>query len=233
MQVIIFVAGDGTRMRTLTETEPKPLLTIGGVSILTWILCVLPDAITEVILVIGYKGEMIQAKYGSEYAGRKIRYVWQEPRGTGTFGALLAVLRELGNELDPRFLVLNGDDLFGSVDLAALIQHRFGMLVANSDAPQNFGVVSEDPEHNLLGIIEKPRDPQGTLVNTGAFVLGKGIFDYPPPFTGKEQYLTHAVTEFAKVNPVRVVRAGFWFPVGTPEALMLAEDVLRSRGELV
>ena len=92
MDAVILAAGKSTRTHPLTVTRPKPLLPILNRPILSYHLDALQGLVDAVVLVIGYRGDMIRDHYGSSYEGMALRYVKQpEPRGTGD--AILAVLR--------------------------------------------------------------------------------------------------------------------------------------------
>lgn len=75
MRAVILAAGEGKRMRPLTEKIPKPMLQVLGRPLLEHIFDSLPDAVDEVILGIGYLGGQIKAHFGSSFGGCKIRYV--------------------------------------------------------------------------------------------------------------------------------------------------------------
>ena len=110
MKCIILAAGEGTRMKPLTNEIPKPMLKISGKPILEHILDSLPDNIDEVILVVGYLKEKIVNYFGDEFGKFKIKYVFQEGK-LGTYRAL-----ELCKDLiinDERFLMMYADDLHG------------------------------------------------------------------------------------------------------------------------
>ena len=77
MQAVIMAAGEGRRMRPLTLELPKPLIKVAGKPILEHILDALPPEIDEVILVVGYKADMVKQHFGDSYHGRHIRYVYQ------------------------------------------------------------------------------------------------------------------------------------------------------------
>ncbi len=229
MQAIILAAGKGTRMRPLTNDMPKPLIEVSGTPLLSHILDQLPPAITEIILVIDYLGEMIGHEYGFEFKGKPITYVWQIPSGSGTFGALKAVKEQLGTKLDRRVLILNADDLPCEPDLKALLKHRLGVLATPHKNPGQFGVISHDDQMRLIAIDEQPAEPKSNLVNTGIYVLMTDVLDLEQYATrrGDELLLTPAVTELAQRHIIHVVPATFWIPVGTPEAILVAEAALR------
>jgi len=81
---VILAAGRGTRMNHLCNNCPKPMLAIQGKPKLEYTLDTLPENVDEVIFIVGYLKRIIQDHFGSEYKGKKIRYVEQkELNGTG------------------------------------------------------------------------------------------------------------------------------------------------------
>src|SRR4051794_38822912 len=116
MDAIILAAGLGTRLRPHTLTTPKPLLPVRGRPILDWALGALPTEVTRVLVVVHYLAEQIESYLGSQKHFADWVVVPQgEPRGTGdAFRCCRDLVRS------ERFLVLNGDDLYGAADLAAL-----------------------------------------------------------------------------------------------------------------
>ena len=90
-------------MRPLTLEKPKPLIEVAGKSLLQHIWELLPAEIDEVILVVGYKGEMIRDFIGDTFLGKKVTYVTQE-RKLGTADAVRLCLPFLVK--GERFLLL-------------------------------------------------------------------------------------------------------------------------------
>jgi NDP-sugar pyrophosphorylase family protein len=128
-QVVILAGGLGTRLRPITEKIPKPLVDVAGHSFLDWQLSeVKAQGFTRVLLLIGYLGHMVQAKYGDGSAmGLEIDYSAEtEPLGTG--GALKLALPKL----DKTFFLLNGDS-FQRLEMAQMAQ-EFLANVAHTDA---------------------------------------------------------------------------------------------------
>ena len=228
MKAVIFAAGKGTRMQPLTFEKPKPLLEILGRPILERSFEALPDAVTEAIVVVGYKGDMIRAHFGAEFQGRKIEYLEQDPQ-LGTWNALtLAKPRIEGEE---KFLVVNGDDIYGKDDLTRLIAHPRGLLVYEVADPRRFGVVVVDPSFRILDIEEGPDQPKSNLVNTGAYVLTPEFFAYEPQMSSRGEYLvTDGVQQFIHEYPVFAEHASLWIPIGYPEDLQRAEETLKKSG---
>src|SRR5215472_8342351 len=113
MDAVILAAGLGTRLRPHTLSTPKPLLPVQGRPILDWTLGALPPEVDRVLVVTHYLSEQIEEYLRGQKHFSQWRTVRQEnPRGTGD--AVLSCREQVRSE---RFLVLNGDDLFGAADL--------------------------------------------------------------------------------------------------------------------
>jgi len=225
-QAVIMAAGLGTRLRPYTLTVPKPLLKVAGRPILEWNMEILPAAIDEILLVVGYLKEKIIGHFGDTWRGRKITYVEQsELRGTGEALSLCRL------RLDERFLVLNGDDLYDAGDIAAALGRRLAILAKAAERPGRFGAFRTDAAGRLIDIIEGGDVPAGGLVNAGLYVLDRRFFDYPlvPIKAGREFGLPQTLVSMAKDHPIDVLRASFWLPIGYPEDLEKAAAVLGQR----
>src|SRR5262249_28083308 len=114
MKVLIFAAGLGKRMQPLTFEKPKPLLEVAGKPLLERLFEILPEEIAEIILVVGYKADMIRKYFGEEWHGRPITYILQE-EPLGTAHALELCRKHLA--AGERFLLLFADDLYDKESL--------------------------------------------------------------------------------------------------------------------
>jgi mannose-1-phosphate guanylyltransferase len=229
MKAVILAAGEGKRMLPLTLVTPKPMLRIAGKPILERIIDALPFEITELIIVIGYKSELIENYFGDLYEGKLITYiVQQEPKGT--YDALLQVreqIRKHFGDFSEKFLLLNADDLHGSEALAEAVQEPLALIVARHEDPRKFGIVSRNDDGTLKNIIEKPESFEDTLVSTGAMVLDERIFNYEvKPAANGEFYLPVALQQLAAEYPVKLIEQPEWVPIGYPEDLERAEGLL-------
>ena len=211
-------------MRPLPLSVPKPLVTVAGKPILTHILDALPKEISEVVLVVGYKKEMIVEAFGSSYKGRKITYVVQE-KVEGTLKAL-----ELARpHISGKFLVMNADDIHGPDALSTALTHPLALIVSPHPEPEKFGVVRLSEKGTLLEILEKPEHPPTNLVSTGAMVLDERIFAYQVPVSGVgEFFLPDALQMLARDTEVAIVEQSLWIPLGRPEDIPKAEEQLQS-----
>ena len=216
-------------MGDLTNDSPKPMLKINGKPILEYTLNNLPEEISEVIFITGYKGDLIKSYFGDEHKGKKIKYIIQEDLNGNA--AALHLAREF---LGETFLVLYGDDLYQKSDLEKLIKNEPPAFLAKElDEPGRFGVCKTDSEGYLLEIIESgtPRDESIKLVNVGAYLLNKKIFDYPlvkksTKIDEKEFGLPQTLAMMAKDYKIKVEKAEFWQPVGYPEDILKAEKII-------
>jgi bifunctional UDP-N-acetylglucosamine pyrophosphorylase/glucosamine-1-phosphate N-acetyltransferase len=214
MDAIILAAGLGTRLRPHTLHTPKPLLPVQGRPILDWSLGALPRAVDRVIVVVHYLADQIEAYLRTQKhfaAWAAVRQ--EEPRGTGD--ALRACRGQLRSD---HFLVMNGDDLYGAADLAKLAACPAGLLVRPVDEPRRFGIAFLRPDGTLEKLVEKPDLDGRHLANTGAYVFPKEVFDIELSLSARGEYeITDYVSALAARQPVHVVEANYWLPIGNVE----------------
>ena len=180
MKAVVLAAGEGTRLRPLTRTRPKPMLPIGNQPLLEHVLEAAREAgIDEFVFVVGYKRERIQNHFGDgDDWNVDIEYAVQETQ-LGTGHALLQVERYVDGE----FLALNGDRIIEPNAISAVIAEREDttrpvMAVTRHHTPENYGVVELDGR-TVRSIEEKP--PVHTIrtdyINAGVYGLSQVIFD--------------------------------------------------------
>jgi len=209
-------------MRPLTLERPKPLIEVAGRPLIEHVLTALPPSVAEIIIIVGYKGEMIKSHLGAEHQGRPIRYVTQDVYN-GTARALTLARPFLAG----KFLLLAADDIHGAAALEAATTHPLALLVSEHSEPERFGVVIPTTEGTLGEIVEKPEHPQGNLVSTGAMVLDTDIFSHEAErHTSGEYYLTGPLGLLARARPIALVTQPLWIPVGRPEDIGPAEALL-------
>jgi NDP-sugar pyrophosphorylase family protein len=232
MDAIILAAGLGTRLRPHTLTVPKPLLPVRGRPILDWALGALPREVDRVLVVVHYLAEQVEAYLRSQAHFAEWLAVRQEaPRGTGD--AFRACREHVRSE---RFLVVNGDDLYGAADLAELARCPAGVLVHPVDEPRRFGIAFLRPDGTLERLVEKPDLDGRRLANTGAYLFPREVFGTELTLSARGEFeITDYVSALAARRPVQVPQARFWLPIGTVEVWEQAqgvdlEAVLRPRG---
>lgn len=225
MQAVILVAGKGTRMRPLTDDRPKPLIQVADKPLIEHVLSFLPDVIDEVILVLGYKGHMIEEHLGKHHNGRSVRYVWQhEQKGTAH------ALEQAKHLLKDSFLLMYGDDIVDRESVARAVTHKSCLLAYEHEDPRAFGVIIQNEDGTLRTIVEKPEFPPTNLVSAAGIVLHTDLFNYYYGWPeGKEMCIPDALDKYAKDNPVAIELLSQWYPVNSIEQLEHAERALLSK----
>lgn len=219
MKAVIFAAGKSTRTYPLTLTRPKPLLPVANKPILAHQFEALKGVVDGVVLVVGYRQEMIRERFGAAFDGLAIEYVEQkEQKGTGH------ALQQCESLLREPFLTLNGDDLYDHNDLAALAAVNQGGLARTVEDPRQFGVYEVDKQMNAVRIVEKPKNPPSKLANIGAYKFSPDVFaclrDVKLSERGEIE-ITSAMQMLADRKAFRVVESkGYWLPIGYPWDLL-------------
>jgi NDP-sugar pyrophosphorylase family protein len=222
MDAVILAAGLGTRLRPYTLHTPKPLLSVAGRPILDWTLGALPRSVDRVIVVVHYLAEQFEAYLRAQKHIAQWSTVRQdEPRGTAD--ALRASRGQIQSE---RFLVLNGDDLYGAGDLAALANCPAGLLVHPVDEPRHYGIAFVRADGTLERLLEKPNLQGRHLANTGAYVFPREVFQAEPSLSARGEYeITDYVSALAARQAFMVVQASFWLPMGTVDVWQRAQTM--------
>ncbi|OGM89388.1 hypothetical protein A3J77_01205 [Candidatus Wolfebacteria bacterium RBG_13_41_7] len=223
MQAIILAAGEGIRLKPLTDTIPKCLIKVGKKTILEHTLSELPQSIKEVIIVVGHLKGQIKKQIGNHFANRNIRYVEQTER-LGTGHALFTTKNIIGDE---KFVVLMGDNVYTKRDIESCLSQNLALLAKEVEAPERFGVLKIE-NGSLVDVIESPKLTAGSLVNCGLYVLDKRIFNYSPVAINQEEYgLPQTIVKMSARYPVKIVKATFWIPINTIQDVKSADKYLK------
>ncbi len=225
MRAVVLVGGEGTRLRPLTSSIPKPAVTLVDRPFLAYMLEWLADAgVEDVILACGFLPTKLEQALGDgSRHGVKLTYLAEpEPRGTG--GALRYVHDELDGGLGDRFLMLNGD-ILTDMDLRAQIEHheRSGapgtLGLVPVDDPSAYGLVRIDDDGVVRGFLEKPRPEEidTDLISAGAYVLESSVLDLIEP--GRRVSIEREVWPVLAERGLHgyAHRGAYWLDVGTPE----------------
>src|SRR3954471_1330859 len=185
MQAVILVGGEGTRLRPLTSTVPKPVVPLVDRPFIVYMLEWLKHHdVDDVILSCGFLATSVRNVLGDGSGlGIRLRFV-EEPEPRGTAGAL----KFAESFLDERFLMLNGDVLTDIDLLAQIAQHEATgakgtlALVPVAD-PTNYGLVRLEDDNAVKEFVEKPSADQidTNLISAGAYVLERSIVDMIEP----------------------------------------------------
>jgi mannose-1-phosphate guanylyltransferase len=220
MQAVILVGGEGTRLRPLTSTVPKPVVPLVDRPFIAYMLEWLTrHGVDDVIMSCGFLATAVRNVLGdgSDY-GIRLRFV-EEPDPRGTAGAL----KYAEALLDERFLMLNGD-ILTDFDLSAQIaQHETSGATATLglvpvDDPSAYGLVRVNDDNSVREFVEKPSADQidTNLISAGIYVLERSILDLVPADQNVSierevwpRLVGHGLYAFG--------REAYWLDIGTPD----------------
>ncbi|NVP18097.1 NTP transferase domain-containing protein [Candidatus Gracilibacteria bacterium] len=227
MKAIILAAGEGSRLRPLTNTIPKPMIKIFGKPILEHNIEHIYKYVKEIIIVVKYKAEIIESYFGNNFKGVPIKYHLQnDEKGTG------AAIK--GLKLDTEVLILNGDSIFDKDDLKEIIKLKgYGVLVKKVQTPEKYGIFKVDNENKILEIVEKPEKFIGDLANLGVYKLNSQIFQIVDDIklSKRGEYeITDALNVFANKYDLKAIEIKNEFiDVGYPWDILNANSIFLNK----
>jgi NDP-sugar pyrophosphorylase family protein len=184
MRAFVLAAGEGTRLRPLTDAVPKPMIPIRGRPILEHNVRMLARyGVDDVTINLHHRGETIRRHFGDGAAyGVRIAYA-EEPVLLGTAGALNAVR----DRFDEPFFLIYGDNLTTCRLDHLRARHVAGttatVALFHRDDVSQSGAAALDADDRITAFVEKP--PPGTepskWVSAGVMVLSPEVFDFIPP----------------------------------------------------
>lgn len=236
MRAVVLVGGEGTRLRPLTLSTPKPMLPVAEVPMIERVVAHLAGhGIDEVVLSMGYRPDAFLAAFPEgTCSGIRLTYA-VEPERLGTAGGIAFAARAAG--LHETFVVVNGDVL-SDFDLSELVdfhRERGGeatIALTPVDDPSAFGVVPTDGSGRVTAFIEKPAREEAPTnnINAGFYVLEPSVLDRIPPDTAMS--IEHEVFPPLVADGVLFALASslYWTDTGTPPLYLQANlDYARGR----
>ena len=230
LEAILLVGGQGTRLRPLTLSAPKPMLPVAGVPCTTHQIARARAAgVDHVVLGTSYQADVFRSAYGhGEGLGVQLTYAHEEtPLGTG--GSLRNVAEHLRSGPDDPVLVFNGDVLSG-FDIEALVAHwrdaraDVALYLTRVEDPRPFGLVPTDAQHKVLAFLEKPSTPEEIVtdqINAGCYVFRRSLLDEIPagrPVSVERETFPGLLQSGAHV--IGHVDTSYWLDLGTPLAFV-------------
>ena len=228
LEAILLVGGQGTRLRPLTLSAPKPLLPTAGVPFLAHLLArSAACGVTHVVLATCYKAEMFASCFGDGSAfGLSVDYV-QEDVPLDTAGGIrnaAGSLRGTGAS-DPVVVlnsdVLSGHDLGAQVDLHTKTDAAVTLHLVEVEDPSRFGVVPTDKSGRVTAFLEKTPNPVTNRINAGCYVFRRDVIGQIP---AGRRVSVERETFPGLIESGQLVmgyhESAYWLDVGTPETFV-------------
>lgn len=231
MKAIIPVAGIGTRLRPHTFSQPKVLLNVAGKPIIGHIMDkLIASGIDEVIVIVGYLGDMVESYLREQY---DIRFTFIDQQKRLGLAHAIWMCREHVHDNEPVFIIL-GDTIF-DVELSGVLNSPTSTLgVKEVDDPSRFGIVITS-NGNITKLIEKPNEPVGNLAMVGLYYINNSA----PLFscidrlirderkTKGEYQLTDALQMMLEQGEsLTTFPVNNWYDCGKPETLLSTNEIL-------
>ncbi|WP_435333076.1 UTP--glucose-1-phosphate uridylyltransferase AglF [Haloarchaeobius sp. TZWWS8] len=179
MDAVVLAAGEGTRLRPLTENKPKGMVEVAGKPILTHCFEQLVELGAEkLVVVVGYRKQDIISHYGDEFQGVPITYCHQREQN-GLAHALLST----EEHVDDDFMLMLGDNVFRA-NLADVVRRQredradaaFLVEEVPYEEASRYGVCVTNDYGEIIDVVEKPEEPPSNLVMTGFYTFSPAIF---------------------------------------------------------
>ncbi len=224
VDAVVLVGGQGTRLRPLTLSAPKPMLPTAGVPFLEHLLSrIRAVGIRHVVLGTSYKADTFTEYFGDgSAAGLDIEYLVEDvPLGTG--GAIRNVADTLRADT---VMVFNGDVLSG-LDLSALLATHHDndadvtLHLVKVPDPRAFGSVPTDPDGRVQAFLEKTDNPPTDQINAGCYVFRRSVLESIP--AGRVVSVERETFPGLLAAGARVfghVDSSYWLDLGTPAAFV-------------
>lgn len=236
MKAVVMAGGEGTRLRPMTSSMPKPLLPVVNRPIMEHVLRLLKrHGLTETVVTVQFLASLVRNYFDDgEELGMQLTYATEETP-LGTAGSVKNAEEALR---DDSFVVISGDALT-DIDLTELIAfHREkGALVTvcltRVPDPLEFGITIVSEDGRVERFLEKPTWGQvfSDTVNTGIYVMEPEIFDYVPAGESVDwsgDVFPRLLAEGKLI--CGFVADGYWEDVGTHESYLKAQaDVLTGK----
>ena len=226
MQCVILAAGEGKRMRPLTAHRPKVMLPLANRPMLEYLVVAARDAgIHEMVFVVGYGEREIRRHFkdGSAWDVQIQYTVQRNQRGTAD------ALNAARNHITGRFLLLNGDMVIETGDIAALCAREPPCVgLFPSTHPEDYGVVMVEGD-TVISLEEKTDRPETNIVNAGIYLFDPDIFTLAGairPSARGELELTDALRVMIQDKRLSAYHLSSWLDIGSPWDMLDANKTL-------
>ena len=188
MQAVLLAGGLGTRLKSVVNDRPKPMADVCGKPFMEYLILELKKhGITDIVLAVGYKGEMVEEYFGNgEQLDVHIEYSYEKEQ-LGTAGAI----KNAGQYIkESEFFVLNADTFYqaaysDAIDLYKSENMDMALVLRKVPDVSRYGSVKLD-NHMIIGFNEKVSDHISGVINGGIYLMRKTVLDLIPE--GKKMF---------------------------------------------
>lgn len=233
MKLIILAAGEGSRLRPLTNTVPKPLIKILGKTIIEHNLENIlslenKHLFDEIIFILKYKKQIFIEYFWKSYNWIKITFIEQSDK-KGTWAALQWL------ELNDDVLIINWDSIFEKNDLEKIIKFNwYWVLVKKVTNPEEYWIFEINKEWNIIKVVEKPSKFVWDLASLWIYTFNFKIFKFIEEIkiSSRWEYeLTDAINDYVLQNPFKAIEIKWdfidiWYPWNIFDANKILLDKL-------
>lgn len=230
-QAVVLAGGRGTRLWPLTDSKPKGLIPVAGIPFIEFQLRMLAEAgVDEVFLAVGAEHASAWHGFADGWLDAPLVRIAVEDEPLDTAGPVVG----LGERLDERFLVLNGDVIFDApindfVERAPAAEAVLALVAV--DDPSAYGVVVTDDKGVVNRFVEKPAPgsaPTNT-VSAGVYLVERRCLDaYTPGPLSFERRVFPDLAARDRLGGVTV--EGRWLDIGTPQLYLDTHEAILSDG---
>ncbi len=235
MKGIILAGGTGSRLYPLTKVTNKHLLPIGDKPMIYYPIQKLTEVgIEEILIVTGteHMGDVVNLLGSGKDFDCRFTYKVQDEAG-GIAQALGLAENFVGND---DMTVILGDNIFEtslSKALESYPEKGAQILLKEVDDPERFGVAEVEGD-KIVGVEEKPDQPQSNLAVTGVYMYDAHVFDYIrelEPSDRGELEITDVNNRYIAEDAMRFsVMDGWWTDAGTPASYKRANELVGREG---
>ena len=226
MKALILAAGRGSRLGTITDNLPKPLVEVKNRPVIDYLIRKLIALnVSEIFINMHYKHELLEKFVLDSNYGTKINLIY-EPKLLGTAGTLKSLINNLSTE---DFIVMHADNYFQD-DLKMLKQKH---LATNSDClitlgtflvsdPEKFGTLELTDDNSVKSFFEKDKNSPSKIANSAIYFMKPKVRVEIDKLSEYENDISlHLIPKFlGKIKAFEL--AGYFYDIGTPENLLLA-----------
>jgi NDP-sugar pyrophosphorylase family protein len=220
-RALVLAAGLGTRMGTLSDERPKPLLPVCDVPLIRYAVALLRgDGIDEIAVNLHHHGELIRAELGEGFLYS------EEPTILGTGGGIAKIADWLTRGGSESCVIVNGK-IVTNIDVSAAVAHHretdatATMVVREVPDAQRWGAIDVDVAGHVTGIVGAGRTAKHACMFTGVHVLSPRLIARLPT-TGESDSIRQAyipaLLDGERIEAIRF--EGYWHEHSTPQRYM-------------